>query len=110
MEYEIIVVHVRRMAQPGMQLATRDDSVLSAEGLTRREREVAALIARGLSNRELAEQLVITVKTVKNHIQRVLDKLGARSRTEVAARAFEFGLLCADASNGHPSGSVLTIQ
>jgi predicted ATPase/DNA-binding CsgD family transcriptional regulator len=61
-------------------------------GLTPREHEVALLVARGLSNRELAEELVITEKTAKNHVQRVLDKLGVRSRTQIAARADELGL------------------
>jgi DNA-binding NarL/FixJ family response regulator len=60
--------------------------------LTEREREVATLLARGLSNRRIGEQLVIAEKTVKNHVQRVLDKLDARSRAEVAARAAELGL------------------
>jgi DNA-binding NarL/FixJ family response regulator len=62
------------------------------DGLTGREREVASLLALGLSNRRIAEQLVIAEKTVKNHVQRVLEKLGARSRAEVAARAGELGL------------------
>jgi DNA-binding NarL/FixJ family response regulator len=78
-----------------------------AAGLTSREREVAALVARGLRNRDIAEQLVITEKTAKNHVQRVLEKLGARSRTEVAARAYEFGLSAAFAS---ADGSGLTIR
>jgi non-specific serine/threonine protein kinase len=61
-------------------------------GLTEREYEVAALIAHGLSNRQIAEDLVITEKTAKNHVYRVLDKLGMRSRTELAARARDLGL------------------
>jgi DNA-binding NarL/FixJ family response regulator len=63
-----------------------------AAGVTRREYEVAVLVARGLSNREIADQLVIAEKTAKNHVQRVLDKLGVSSRREVIARADEFGL------------------
>jgi ATP/maltotriose-dependent transcriptional regulator MalT len=63
-----------------------------AGGLTEREREVAMLMARGLRNRDIADVLVITPKTAANHVQRVLDKLGVRSRTEVAARAEELGL------------------
>jgi DNA-binding CsgD family transcriptional regulator len=61
-------------------------------GLTAREREVAALVARGLRNRQIAEELVITEKTAANHVQRVLDKLAVHSRAELAARAHELGL------------------
>jgi non-specific serine/threonine protein kinase len=52
--------------------------------LTAREREVAALVAEGLSNRELAAQLVVTVRTAENHVQRLLDKLGLGSRARLA--------------------------
>jgi DNA-binding NarL/FixJ family response regulator len=57
--------------------------------LTRREQQVVRLVAQGLSNREVAEQLVITEKTAKNHVQRVLDKLGVHSRMQIIARAHE---------------------
>jgi non-specific serine/threonine protein kinase len=52
--------------------------------LTSREREVAALIARGLSNRQIAETLVIAERTVTNHVEHIFDKLGFRSRAQVA--------------------------
>lgn len=55
-----------------------------ADGLTRREREVAGLIARGYSDRQIAEALTITVGTVGVHVHRILDKLGLRSRWQVA--------------------------
>ncbi len=61
-------------------------------GLTEREREVAALIAQGRSNREIAATLVVTVRTVEAHITRILGKLGYRSRTEIAAWAVTKGL------------------
>jgi DNA-binding NarL/FixJ family response regulator len=53
--------------------------------LTSREREVLNLLARGNSNREIAEELVITNKTVKNHLSRVYEKLGVHSRSEAIA-------------------------
>jgi len=62
-------------------------------GLTPREREVAVLLARGMSNRAVAEQLVITQKTAANHVHRVLGKLDVRSRSELIARAYTRGWL-----------------
>ena len=50
-------------------------------------------MARGASNQEIAEQLVITVGTVKSHINHILGKLEAHNRTEAVARAREWGLL-----------------
>jgi DNA-binding CsgD family transcriptional regulator/Flp pilus assembly protein TadD len=61
-------------------------------GLTERERQVAALVAQGKSNREIAEALSITVRTVEAHITRTLDKLGLKSRAAVAAWMVAKGL------------------
>ncbi|HEY7103348.1 MAG TPA: tetratricopeptide repeat protein [Mycobacteriales bacterium] len=60
--------------------------------LSRREREVTALIARGLSNREISETLVITEKTVGSHVEHIMTKLGLRSRTRIAVWAVEHGI------------------
>jgi non-specific serine/threonine protein kinase len=76
-----------------------------AEALTEREREVALLLARGLRNRDISDTLVITEKTAANHVHRVLDKLGVRSRAEVAARAAELGLRQAPAEGGSGTNS-----
>lgn len=57
--------------------------------LTEREREIATAMARGLSNPEIAEQLFISLSTVKTHIGRVLEKLGAENRVQVAICIYE---------------------
>jgi DNA-binding NarL/FixJ family response regulator len=54
--------------------------------LSRRELEVLALIAEGATNAQIAERLVIAPSTVESHVKRILRKLGARNRTEAAAR------------------------
>jgi len=61
-------------------------------GLTEREAEVLALVAAGRSNREIAEALVLSSKTVARHLSNIFAKLGVASRTQAAAYAFEHGL------------------
>lgn len=63
------------------------------DGLTEREREVLKLIADGLSNQEVAERLVISVKTVERHRANILAKLGLHSRTELVKYAIRKGLI-----------------
>jgi predicted ATPase/DNA-binding CsgD family transcriptional regulator len=64
--------------------------------LTRRETEVAALAARGLTNRDIAARLYLSVRTVEAHVDHILTKLGFRTRTQLAAWAHEEGLLAED--------------
>jgi LuxR family maltose regulon positive regulatory protein len=63
------------------------------ESLSQRQLEVLRLVAQGATNREIAEQLVITVGTVKSHLNHILRKLDAHNRTEAVARARALGLL-----------------
>jgi DNA-binding NarL/FixJ family response regulator len=58
--------------------------VSGAGGLTRREQEIAGLLAEGLSNKEIAGRLVISQRTVETHVDHVLSKLGITSRAQVA--------------------------
>jgi DNA-binding NarL/FixJ family response regulator len=82
----LIAEFVRRPAPAGPPPAGLD-------ALTDREREVLALIARGLSNAELAEHLHLSPATVKTHIGRLLAKLQARDRAQLVIAAYETGLI-----------------
>src|SRR2546428_716992 len=64
-----------------------------ARGLTKREREILALVAEGMSNREIAERLVLSPETVKSHVAAILEKLGVSDRTQAAIYAVRHGLV-----------------
>jgi predicted ATPase/DNA-binding CsgD family transcriptional regulator len=69
-----------------------DRPAASRPALTEREHEVAELVARGLTNREIAARLVISPRTAETHVNRVMGKLGVTSRTRLAARLAEVGV------------------
>ena len=73
-----------------LRRANRDNG---SSPLTPREREVLQLLAEGLEQTEIAERLVISSKTVASHIERILAKLGVRSRAQAVAAAFREGLV-----------------
>jgi DNA-binding CsgD family transcriptional regulator len=80
-------------ADPGTRQRTAAAMPGLVEPLTTREREVLGQLATGRSNQRIAEEFVVTLDTVKKHVSRVLDKLGATNRTEAVVRAREFGLI-----------------
>jgi len=73
--------------------AARGDYIAPTEPLTTRENEVLQLLARGLTNRAIAQELGITQHTVKFHVNAIMSKLGAQSRTEAVVRATQLGLI-----------------
>jgi predicted ATPase/DNA-binding CsgD family transcriptional regulator len=95
---ERLVADGRRLSPEqavGLILASEPDDApppASRQALTRREAEVAALAARGLTNRDIAAQLFLSVRTVEVHVDHILTKLGFHTRTQLAAWALEVGL------------------
>jgi DNA-binding CsgD family transcriptional regulator len=92
--------------QDGRQAARGEPFVLNERkreelGITPRELEILALVAEGLSNREIAGKLFVSENTVKTHCSRAFDKLGAKRRTQAVQLGKELGLL---AETGRPNG------
>jgi non-specific serine/threonine protein kinase len=97
--WEEVFVQGRAMsAEEAVEYALSQESVPAApenppadgrtdDPLTRREREVATLVARGLANRQIAQELHLSERTIGNHVTKILRKLGLASRTQVAAWA-----------------------
>jgi DNA-binding NarL/FixJ family response regulator len=88
--------HTRRLieafvSQSGRVAGAVDDGRLAE--LTAREREVLTLVGQGLSNREIAERLVLSPLTAKTHVARLFMKLGARDRAQLVVLAYETGLV-----------------
>jgi DNA-binding NarL/FixJ family response regulator len=81
---------IERFARPTAAVRNESSEMTS---LTPREREVLMLVARGYSNAELADRLVLSEATVKTHVARILSKLGLRDRVQAVVLAYEAGLV-----------------
>jgi DNA-binding CsgD family transcriptional regulator len=92
---ETVVVREALVPADGAGLEPFAPDVRSQQnlGITARELEILTLIARGLSNREIATELFVSENTVKTHCARTFDKLGAARRTQAVQRGKELGLL-----------------
>ena len=88
-EFSRLAMATDRQAPPKTRTVTEALPV----ALTEREMEVLQALARGLSNREIADDLVITEGTVKNHVSSLIDKLGVRDRTQALLKAQDLGLI-----------------
>ncbi len=80
-------------ATPARRRRAQGSHADSARRLTQREQQIAGLVARGLTNLQIAGELVVTERTVENHISHILTKLEMRSRTQVATWATGLGLI-----------------
>jgi DNA-binding NarL/FixJ family response regulator len=83
----------RRLFGPTPATAPGNPPAVAALGISPREMEVLAALARGQSNKEIAAALQVSPNTVKTHVARLFEKLGARRRTEAIARARDLGLM-----------------
>ena len=86
-------VVIKEVQIPTNQPFAMNETRLRELGITPRELEILELIARGLSNREIAEQLFVSENTVKTHSSRLFEKLSARRRTQAVQLGKEFGLI-----------------
>jgi DNA-binding NarL/FixJ family response regulator len=90
---ELLAPSITRRLIEEFTRAGRGGPPLGYDRLTEREAEVLVLVARGKSNAEIAEELFVSIQTVKTHVARLLAKLGLRDRVQAVVLAYEHGLV-----------------
>ena len=80
-------------------MAERTDLGLTRSGLSERELEIIDLVAQGLTNQEIGERLMISKRTVDNHVSNVFTKTGAKNRVALLNWAMDHGKICRDGFN-----------
>ena len=88
----VVARRLRALGERGVPRGPRPATAANPAGLTRREVEVLPLLAAGLSNTEIAARLVVSDRTIDNHVSAILRKLGAHTRDEASAHAAQLGL------------------
>jgi len=87
------VLVIKEVMVPSNAPFSLNEQRLKILGITKRELEILELIAQGMSNREIAEKLFVSENTVKTHLSRLFDKLGAKRRTQAVQIGKEMGLI-----------------
>jgi len=90
---EVVLIKEVPVLVPSRQPFLVNEVKLRDLGITKREHEILALIAQGLSNREIAEKLFVSENTIKTHSSRLFDKLSAKRRTQAVQIGKELGLI-----------------
>jgi DNA-binding NarL/FixJ family response regulator len=91
-EARVVAADARGLAAP-VRVGEGQPDAAPLDMVTDREQDVLALVARGLSNAEIATELFITLATVKTHVSRLLTKLAARDRAQLIVIAYESGFV-----------------
>jgi len=90
---EVVLIKEVPVLVPSREPFLVNEVKLRDLGITKREHEILALIAQGLSNREIAEKLFVSENTIKTHSSRLFDKLSAKRRTQAVQIGKELGLI-----------------
>src|ERR1044071_8238082 len=90
---EVVLIREVPVRVPARESFSVNEVKLRDLGITKREHEILALIAEGLSNREIAEKLFVSENTIKTHSSRLFDKLSAKRRTQAVQIGKEIGLI-----------------